>query len=249
VRFSPDGFVTFDHKSGELGLKDVAFTVSDGQLTATGTLTVDGDPNVVSWYSLEARQVVNLEAGSVRVVRLTVTVPRAALVDDASAVTITAVSDADSGKHAEVSAYTTVKEVVRIDVSIVSFPAEVKPGDAAEVKVRVTNSGNRDARVSFVELSGDSAWLGELPAPSTVRPGRSVEFTFQLAVPADASPGTHQLSVTAKVTQSTVAETETFQVLVKGGSFLPTLTPAALIAGIVVAAGLIFFTRPPKRHE
>ena len=39
VRFSPDGFVTFDHKSGELGLKEVAFTVSDGQLTATGTLT------------------------------------------------------------------------------------------------------------------------------------------------------------------------------------------------------------------
>ncbi len=32
VRFSPDGYVTFDHKSGELGLKEVAFTVSDGQL-------------------------------------------------------------------------------------------------------------------------------------------------------------------------------------------------------------------------
>ena len=44
VRFSPDGFVTFDHKSGELGIKEVAFTVSDGQLTATGTLTVDVKP-------------------------------------------------------------------------------------------------------------------------------------------------------------------------------------------------------------
>jgi large repetitive protein len=44
VRFSPDGFVTFDHKSGELGLKEVAFTVSDGQLTAAGTLTVDVKP-------------------------------------------------------------------------------------------------------------------------------------------------------------------------------------------------------------
>lgn len=44
VRFSPDGFVTFEHKSGELGLKDVAFTVSDGQLTATGTFTVDVKP-------------------------------------------------------------------------------------------------------------------------------------------------------------------------------------------------------------
>ena len=44
VRFSPDGYVTFDHKSGELGLKEVAFTVSDGQLTAAGTLTVDVKP-------------------------------------------------------------------------------------------------------------------------------------------------------------------------------------------------------------
>jgi large repetitive protein len=220
-----------------------------GDGTDTYTLTVDGDLNVVGWYSLEARQVVNLEAGGVRVVRLTVTVPRAALVDDATPVTTTAVSGADPSKHAEVSVYTTVKEIVRIDVSVVSFPAEVKPGEAAEVKVRVTNSGNRDAKVSFVELSGDSAWLGELPPPTTVRPSRSTEFTFQLAVPADASPGQHQLSVTAKVSQSTVAETQAIQILVKGGSFLPTLTPAALIAGIVVAAGLIFFTRPPKRHE
>ena len=44
VRFSPDGYVTFEHKSGELGLKEVAFTVSDGQLTAGGTLTVDVKP-------------------------------------------------------------------------------------------------------------------------------------------------------------------------------------------------------------
>jgi large repetitive protein len=44
VRFSPDGFVTFEHKSAELGLKEVAFTVSDGQLTAAGVLTVDVKP-------------------------------------------------------------------------------------------------------------------------------------------------------------------------------------------------------------
>ncbi|WP_169053953.1 Ig-like domain-containing protein [Agromyces sp. H66] len=41
VRFAPDGYVTFDHTTGELGLKEVAFTVSDGQATATGSLTVD----------------------------------------------------------------------------------------------------------------------------------------------------------------------------------------------------------------
>ncbi len=44
VRFSPDGFVTFEHKSAELGLKEVAFTVSDGQLTAAGVLTIDVKP-------------------------------------------------------------------------------------------------------------------------------------------------------------------------------------------------------------
>ncbi|MEJ3404177.1 Ig-like domain-containing protein [Rathayibacter sp. YIM 133350] len=41
VRFSPDGFVTFEHRSGELGSKEVAFTISDGSTSATGTLTVD----------------------------------------------------------------------------------------------------------------------------------------------------------------------------------------------------------------
>ncbi len=41
VRFAPDGFVTFEHRTGELGVKEVQFVVSDGTLTATGVLTVD----------------------------------------------------------------------------------------------------------------------------------------------------------------------------------------------------------------
>jgi len=41
VRFTPDGFVTFQHTSSELGIKQVNFTVSDGKLTTEGTLTVD----------------------------------------------------------------------------------------------------------------------------------------------------------------------------------------------------------------
>ncbi|WP_350349616.1 Ig-like domain-containing protein [Agromyces sp. G08B096] len=44
VRFSPDGFVTFEHKSAELGLKEVAYTISDGQAASTGTFTVDVKP-------------------------------------------------------------------------------------------------------------------------------------------------------------------------------------------------------------
>jgi hypothetical protein len=40
VRFTPDGFVTFANSSGQPGAKEVSFTVSDGRLTATGTLEV-----------------------------------------------------------------------------------------------------------------------------------------------------------------------------------------------------------------
>ncbi|MEF3404122.1 Ig-like domain-containing protein, partial [Agromyces sp. CCNWLW203] len=41
VRFAPDGFVTFEHKTGELGVKEVQYVVSDGTLTSAGVLTVD----------------------------------------------------------------------------------------------------------------------------------------------------------------------------------------------------------------
>ncbi|WP_181397272.1 Ig-like domain-containing protein [Cryobacterium arcticum] len=41
VRFGPEGFVTFESKTAELGVKEVQFVVSDGLLTATGVLTVD----------------------------------------------------------------------------------------------------------------------------------------------------------------------------------------------------------------
>jgi large repetitive protein len=44
VRLTPDGFVTFQHTSSELGVKQVNFTVSDGALTAHGTLAVDVKP-------------------------------------------------------------------------------------------------------------------------------------------------------------------------------------------------------------
>jgi hypothetical protein len=41
ARSTPDGFVTFEHRSGELGLKEVRLIVSDGTLTAEGALNVD----------------------------------------------------------------------------------------------------------------------------------------------------------------------------------------------------------------
>lgn len=44
VRFSPDGHVTFEHRSGELGRKEVQFIVSDGEVEAAGTLTVEVKP-------------------------------------------------------------------------------------------------------------------------------------------------------------------------------------------------------------
>lgn len=44
VRFGPEGFVTFEHRSAEIGLKEVQFIISDGTETSTGTLTVDVKP-------------------------------------------------------------------------------------------------------------------------------------------------------------------------------------------------------------
>ncbi|MFC6355193.1 Ig-like domain-containing protein [Luethyella okanaganae] len=44
VRFGPEGFVTFEHKSAQLGVKEVSFVVSDGVETATGVLRVDVQP-------------------------------------------------------------------------------------------------------------------------------------------------------------------------------------------------------------
>jgi hypothetical protein len=44
VRFTPDGTVTFEHRSGEPGVKEVAFTVTDGTLTTTGVLAVSVEP-------------------------------------------------------------------------------------------------------------------------------------------------------------------------------------------------------------
>lgn len=220
-----------------------------GDGTDTISLSITGDPAVVAWYTLETRQVSNMEAGGVRIVRLSVTVPRSALVDQASEVTVTATSAADTSKHADVTVFTTVKEVVRIEASFTSFPTEMKAGESVEVTVHVVNGGNRDARVSFQDLTGDSAWLALVsPAPVTIKPGKTQDFTFTLAVPAGAAPGQHTISVTVRVAQSTVTDTVSIPLAVTGGgSFLPTLTPAALILGIVVAAGLIFRSRPTRR--
>ncbi|GAA2025783.1 Ig-like domain-containing protein [Agromyces tropicus] len=44
VRSSPDGTITFEHRSAELGTKEVQYTVSDGRTTAAGTLTVEVSP-------------------------------------------------------------------------------------------------------------------------------------------------------------------------------------------------------------
>lgn len=44
VRFTPDGIVTFEHRSGSLGEKEISFTVSDGAQVTTGTLAVRVEP-------------------------------------------------------------------------------------------------------------------------------------------------------------------------------------------------------------
>lgn len=44
VRFTPDGTLTFEHRSGSPGEKEIAVTVSDGVLATTGTFTVRVEP-------------------------------------------------------------------------------------------------------------------------------------------------------------------------------------------------------------
>jgi hypothetical protein len=44
VRFSPDGFVTVTHSSGQLGVRDIVFVVSDGTTDATGVFALDAKP-------------------------------------------------------------------------------------------------------------------------------------------------------------------------------------------------------------
>lgn len=44
VRFSPDGQITFEHQSGELGEKEVQYIVSDGESESAGTLAVEVKP-------------------------------------------------------------------------------------------------------------------------------------------------------------------------------------------------------------
>ncbi len=222
-----------------------------GDGTDTIALSLSGDPEVVGWYNLEARQVANLEASGVRIIRLSVTVPRGALVDQASEVVVTATSGADAAKQASVSVLTSVKEILRIEVSFVSFPTGMKAGEAVEVTVHILNSGNRDVRVIFAERTGDSAWLtlntGKSPPQATIKPGKTYDFIFDLAVPAGTPSGSHSLSVTARVTGSTYTDTESMPLSVTSvGGFLPNVTAPALILGIIIAAGLVL--RAPRRR-
>jgi PKD repeat protein len=223
-----------------------------GDGTDTISLSLDGDPEVVAWYTLEVRQVANLEAAGVRIVRLTVQVPRGALVDQASEVTVRASSGADPGKTAQVFVLTAVKEVVRLELTFSSFPSSIKPGETVEVTVHIVNSGNRDIKVSFAELAGDSVWLTlKSPlVPFTIRAGRSQDFAFDLLVPPGTAGGAKTLTLTAKVALSTVTDTESVPLTVDAGfSFIPSLAAPGLMVGIVVAAGLVLVMRPPRRRE
>ena len=41
LSFTPDGFITFRHRSGELGAKTISFVVSDGRASASGELEIE----------------------------------------------------------------------------------------------------------------------------------------------------------------------------------------------------------------
>jgi PKD repeat protein len=222
-----------------------------GDGTDTISLTVDGEPDVVAWYTLETRQVANLEAGGVRIVRLTVAVPRGALVDQSTEVTVKASSGADASKTANVVVLTTVKEIVKVEVTFSSIPSSMKPGESSEVTVHIVNSGNRDIKVSFADRTDESAWLVlKSPlVPYTIKASRSADFTFDLTVPAGTPAGQKSLTLTVKIVQSTVTDTATAALEVTGGAFLPSFAAPGVMVGIVAVAFVMLLARPPRRRE
>ncbi len=242
------------------GSKEVAPDQSSSYLltvtnTGDGTdsisLTVDGEPEVVAWYTLEFRQVPNLEAGGVRIVRLTVAVPKDATVDQSTEVTVKAASVADATKTGNVVVLTTVKEIVKVEVTFSSIPTTMKPGESVEVTVHVVNSGNRDVRVTFADRTDQSAWLVlKLPlVPFLIKAKRSADFTFDLAVPAGTPAGQKSLTLTVKVVQSTVTDTATAPLEVTGGSFLPSFAAPGVMVGIIAVAAVMLLARPPRRRD
>lgn len=71
VRFKPDGTVTVTHTSGQLGPREIVFTVSDGRASATGAFTLDvksagssnpvGTPDFAQTFVGEAVEVLPLD--------------------------------------------------------------------------------------------------------------------------------------------------------------------------------------------
>jgi uncharacterized membrane protein len=222
-----------------------------GDGTDSFTLAISADnPDVVSWYSLETRTVANLEAGGVRIVRLSVSVPKGALVDQETAITVSATSQFDTSKRAEVPVNTAVKAMPKLQLVFVSFPTEAQAGSSIEVTVRVQNLGNADARIQFNPGNGDSGWLTiKTVLPQTVKPLKSLDLEFTLTIPAGTAAGSHTVSVSVKDLKGNVNETKSIQLNVKGGGgFIPALTTPALMLGLVAVAALLLHGAGPRRR-
>ncbi len=91
-----------------------------------------------------------------------------------------------------------------------SSPPVVSPGDSATVTTSLPNTSSQPLKNVTVTLAGPSGWNVTATTPATfssVAPGQTATTTWQVAVPAGASPGPGSLSATAAFTDANGAGT------------------------------------------
>ncbi len=106
-------------------------------------------------------------------------------------------------------------------------PAIVTPGSTATVTTAVPDTSSRPLTNVSVSLSVPAGWTATATSPSsfaTVQPGQSAQTSWNVAVPADATPGANDLTATASFTDANGpgTTTQTAQVSVP----YPSLTSA-----------------------
>ncbi|HUE28475.1 MAG TPA: glycoside hydrolase family 3 C-terminal domain-containing protein [Solirubrobacteraceae bacterium] len=78
----------------------------------------------------------------------------------------------------------------------VSAPDTVDAGSTASVTARLVNGGDYAIPQAQFTLKAPSGWTVSNPGPVDVAAGQTVTQSFNVAAPANASPGTHRLTVT-----------------------------------------------------
>jgi beta-glucosidase-like glycosyl hydrolase len=86
-----------------------------------------------------------------------------------------------------------------------SAPATAAPGSTATVTTALPDAGSRPLTNVSVTLAVPAGWTATATSPSTfatVQPGQTAQTTWQVTVPADAKPGSNELTAGASFTDA-----------------------------------------------